>query len=82
MLVEAAKKGARRDVKLNQIYEPEKQRGNPNQATIAVARQLVAYLLACDRENRVFRPVLAAENTGGLKQDRICNARRPGPAGT
>jgi hypothetical protein len=59
MLVEAAKKGARRDAKLNEIYEHEKQRGNPNQATIAIGRRLVAYLLACDRENRAFRPELA-----------------------
>lgn len=63
MLVEAAKKGARRDTKLNEIYEREKARGNPNQATIAVARRLVAYLLACDRENRAFRSELAAETT-------------------
>lgn len=61
MLVEAAKKGARRDTRLNEIYEREKARGNPNQATIAVARRLVAYLLACDRENRAFRPEQAAE---------------------
>jgi transposase len=61
MLVEAAKKSAPRDAKLNEIYEREKQRGNANQTTIAVARRLVAYLLACDRENRTLRPELAAE---------------------
>jgi transposase len=39
------------------IYEREKQKGNGNRATLAVARKMVAYLLAVDREQRDFIPV-------------------------
>jgi len=38
------------------VYEKEKQKGNSNRATLAVARKLVAYLLAVDRERRPFKP--------------------------
>ena len=38
------------------IYEREKQKGNGNRATLAVARKMVAYLLAVDREQRDFIP--------------------------
>ena len=34
--------------------EPEKQKGNANRATLAVARKMVAYLLAVDRGQRDF----------------------------
>jgi hypothetical protein len=34
------------------VYEREKQRGNRNRATLAVARKLVAYLMAVDRGQR------------------------------
>ena len=37
------------------VYDPEKQRGNRNRATLAVARKLVAYLLAVDRGEREFQ---------------------------
>jgi transposase len=33
------------------------QKGNANCATLAVARKLVAYLMAVDREQRDFEPV-------------------------
>ena len=36
------------------IYERAKQKGNRNRATLAVARKLVAYLMAVDREERPF----------------------------
>jgi hypothetical protein len=38
------------------IYEREKQKGNGNRATLAVARKLVAYLLAVDWQQRDFIP--------------------------
>ena len=38
------------------IYEREKQKGNGNRATLAVARKMVAYLLAVDRKQRDFIP--------------------------
>ena len=34
----------------------EKQKGPANRATLAVARNMVAYLLAVDRERRAFVP--------------------------
>jgi hypothetical protein len=39
---------------LAQVYEKEKQKGNANRATLAVARKTVAYLLAVDRREREF----------------------------
>ena len=36
------------------VYEKEKQKGNTNRATLAVARKMVAYLLAVDRREREF----------------------------
>ena len=35
----------------------EKKKGNANRATLAVARKMVAYLMAVDREQRDFVPV-------------------------
>ena len=54
MLVEAAKLAPRWSAELALVYEREKQRGNRNRATLAVARKLVAYLMAVDREQRPF----------------------------
>jgi hypothetical protein len=46
VLVEAAKLAPRQDHNLALVYEREKQKGNANRATLAVARKMVAYLLA------------------------------------
>jgi transposase len=59
VLVEAAKLAPRHSHELAALYEKEKQQGNGNRATLAVARKMVAYLLAVDRERRAFVP---AEN--------------------
>src|SRR3982750_2498281 len=56
VLIEAAKLAPRLDHDLALVYEKEKQKGNPNRATLAVARKMVAYLLAVDREQRAFVP--------------------------
>ena len=53
-LVEAAKLAPRRSPDLALLYDKEKQKGNANRATLAVARKLVAYLLAVDRGERDF----------------------------
>jgi transposase len=37
------------------LYDTEKRKGNANRATLAVARKLVAYLLAVDRGQRDFQ---------------------------
>jgi len=54
MLIEAAKLAPRWNAELALVYDREKQRGNRNRATLAVARKLVAYLMAVDREERLF----------------------------
>jgi len=56
VLVEAAKLAPRYSHELALVREKELQKGNPNRATLAVARKMVAYLLAVDREQRDFVP--------------------------
>jgi transposase len=56
VLVEAAKLVPRQSHELALVYEKEKQKGPANRATLAVARKMVAYLLAVDREQRAFVP--------------------------
>src|SRR6516162_41932 len=54
VLVEAAKMAPRFSPELALIYDREKQKGNANRATLAVARKLVAYLVAIDRGQTHF----------------------------
>lgn len=54
MLIEAAKLAPRWNAKLATVHEKELSRGNCNRATLAVARKLVKYLLAVDRNCSVF----------------------------
>jgi transposase len=56
VLVEAAKLAPRQSPELAMVHEKEKQKGNSNRATLAVARKMVAYLLAVDRQQREFIP--------------------------
>jgi transposase len=56
VLIEAAKLAPRHSPELALIYEREKQKGNANRATLAVARKMVAYLLAVDRRGKDFVP--------------------------
>ena len=44
------------------VYERERQRGNKNRATLAVARKMVAYMLAVERRKQDF--VLTGEFSG------------------
>jgi transposase len=62
VLVEAAKLAPRQCHELALIYEKEMQRGNRNRATLAVARKIVAYLLAVERRQQDFVPT---EEFGG-----------------
>src|SRR3981189_360920 len=55
-LVEAAKLAPRQNHELAVIYDQERQKRNSNRATLAVARKMVAYLLAVDRQQRDFVP--------------------------
>ena len=56
VLVEAAKLAPRYSHELALLREKEIQRGNKNRATMAVARKLVAYMLAVDRRKQDFVP--------------------------
>jgi transposase len=58
VLIEAAKLAPKQDHDLALVYEKEKQKGNSNRATLAVARKMVAYLLAVDRAQRDFVPAV------------------------
>jgi len=71
ILIEAAKLAPRWNPELAALHERELARGNRNRATLAVARKLVAYLMAVDRSGKAFEPrptavestaVVAAEN--------------------
>ena len=56
MLVEAARLAPRYSQELALLYERERQRGNANRATLAVARKIVAHMLAVDRRKTNFIP--------------------------
>ena len=56
VLVEAAKLAPRECHELAVVRERELERGNPNRATLAVARKMVCYLLAVERDQRDFVP--------------------------
>src|SRR5262249_51876637 len=53
-VLEAAKMAPRLSPELALIYDRKKQKGNANRASLAVARKLVAYLVAIDRSQRDF----------------------------
>jgi len=54
ILIEAAKLAPRWNPQLKLVYETAVKKGNRNQATLAVARKLVAYLMAVDRNGKPF----------------------------
>jgi len=56
MLIEAAKLAPRWNEQLAIVHERELKKGNRNRATLAVARRLVAYMLAVDRKGADFTP--------------------------
>ena len=63
VLIEAAKLAPRGNPQLAAVHAREGEQGNCNRATLAVARKLVAYLLAVDKSGQPFQPrnPLAAE---------------------
>jgi transposase len=63
-LIEAAKLAPRWNPRLAALHTRELDRGNRNRATLAVARKLVAYLLAVDKSGQPFQvrnPALVVE---------------------
>jgi transposase len=63
VLIEAAKMAPRNSADLALLYDREKRKGNANRATLAVARKLVAYLLAVDRRQKDFLVIERANQT-------------------
>jgi transposase len=59
VLIEAAKLAPRECHELALVRERELEKGNPNRATLAVARKMVSYMLAVERRKQDFVP---AEN--------------------
>ena len=57
VLIEAAKLGPRQSPELAVIRARELERGDPNRATLAVARKMVSYRLAVERRGQDFVPV-------------------------
>jgi transposase len=55
-LIEAAKRAPRWNPQLAALHARELERGHRNRATLAVARKLVAYLLAVDKSGQPFQP--------------------------
>lgn len=58
ILIEAAKLAPRWNQQLARVYEQAMQKGHRNQATLEVARKLVAYLLAVDKSGKAFQAVV------------------------
>jgi transposase len=56
VLIEAAKLAPRECHELAMLRERELQKGNPNRATLAVARKMVSYMLAVERRKQDFVP--------------------------
>jgi transposase len=63
MLVEAAKLAPRWNSELAAVHARELSRGNRNRATLAVARKMVAYLMAVDKSGQPFRVRVRPEGT-------------------
>ena len=62
-LIEAAKMAPRYSPHLALLYDQERRKGNANRATLAVARKLVAYLMAVDRGQRDFQVIEVRHST-------------------
>lgn len=54
VLIEAAKLAPRWNQQLAEVHNRELAKGNRNRATLAVARKLVAYMLAVDKKQQTF----------------------------
>lgn len=61
VLIEAAKLAPRWNSQLAEHHDKELTKGNRNQATLAVARKLVEYLLAVDRRGTPFEKELTSQ---------------------
>ena len=57
VLIEAAKLAPRWNPQLAAVYDKELTTGNHNSATLAVARKIVAYMLAVDKKQEAFKSI-------------------------
>jgi transposase len=57
VLIEAAKLAPHWNPQLAEIHNKELAKGNRNRATLAVARKLVAYMLAVEKNKKDFQPI-------------------------
>ena len=55
ILIEAAKLAPSWNPQLAEVHKKESAKGNANKATLAVARKLVAYMLAVDKNKKDFQ---------------------------
>lgn len=60
VLIEAAKLAPRWNEQLAEIHAKELTKGNRNRATLAIARRLVAYMVAVEKRKTVFEPMVTA----------------------
>lgn len=60
-LIEAAKLAPHWNTQLAEIHEKELKKGNRNRATLAVARKLVAYMLAVEKNKKDFQMVASSK---------------------
>jgi hypothetical protein len=67
MLIEAAKLAPRRNPQLAAVHEKAMRAGDRNQATLAVGRKLVAYLLAVDKSGKPFEVRTLAKTEGKFR---------------
>lgn len=71
ILIEAAKVAPLWNPQLKLVHERERSRRNANRATLAVARKLVAYLLAVDRSGKEFQPRALAEKEAERQEEQV-----------
>lgn len=67
ILIEAAKLAPRYNPPLAAVHEQHLARGNRNRATLAVARKLVAYLMAVDKSGKAFQPRATEDRASSAK---------------
>ena len=65
VLIEAAKLATRESPELAMIRARELEKGNPNRATLAVARKMVIYMLAVERRLQDWVPAETVQPHGG-----------------
>jgi transposase len=83
VLIETAKIAPQWNEALAQVHTRELNRGNRNRATLAVARKMVAYLMAVDKHHKPYEMRLPAEQQEGTilhkeeNRDRLCLSDSP-----